>query len=727
MNQPSSGIRRNPCIECREHKRRCSYDQPCQRCIKYEVECRYIQLPSPADQEYLQQIRLLQDVETLEDSLATIEKELNRIQMQSNRRHEHKKRRQSIDTPSRRSTNPVIAQSGRYAASLVHTKDTKPWTLTVNDGHLSISTSIATHADLLANLQHMITTLAFQDHVPMPFQRYTEPDPILSILRLLVWQHYGKSRFKILVRGIHLSSLHRGTVDKSVMPTDSLVSLTTKLLRTYTSCLHLQHVAIHIPTFINTILRKHASILHSPALMALCAAICSLNCRHVAALIPTVHLAVYSEYYFQQAHELLQDTFDDPSIETFAAYIFMSFYKVQTAQIRDSILYAEMAERVSHLLRAQRTTNTSSSADGLIVLQQRLFRFLLYSKTIAHLAASNSGNPGYTSSPDMVYYHFHETKDILGVHEGDTMEEARHLQLYKYMHHLQRSVDAFMRNGDFDDKDTFFGTFSHQLEMIIRHWYSSLPPSFRLSLPLFQKIGDDRGFFELLERECSSNPLPILSTIKVYSEYLVMAKSKLPKQPNETGEQAAMLQYFENDDDEFDPSVIRGSPRGSGDTRLKHIRYCQEYIQFDGTDEEFIEACISAFRIGVSNIDQTALDVAIDTAIQVIRLLRFMRMKPYACFFDYRAAVIAWGILLRALRYNGQQPFRDGVTADRILANLILCLKLMRDEVSLMPHILSLRHAADRMEKQLNDCTDNHNNNKRSTSDSGDSGMTCFL
>ncbi|KAI8640270.1 hypothetical protein BD408DRAFT_317706, partial [Parasitella parasitica] len=116
----------------------------------------------------------------------------------------------------------------------------------------------------------------------------------------------------------------------------------------------------------------------------------------------------------------------------------------------------------------------------------------------------------------------------------DSPKEIQFIKMEHYISTLRRVIKEGARFAEATDFPSYIGVFGHHIEMAMRNWYrNSLPESYQLSLPLFDDHINDLDFFTTLEKECQESPIPLLTTIALYNEYLIMAKSYIPKNPAE--------------------------------------------------------------------------------------------------------------------------------------------------------------------------------------------------
>ncbi|KAG1199542.1 hypothetical protein G6F35_012499 [Rhizopus arrhizus] len=167
-------IKKTPCNSCRQRKRKCSYGNPCERCIKLGTQCVYTILPSPKDLEYLQEIEYIEQIELLENQMVTIESEMNTLKLAQNKDFSDSSAETTVGTdypspvslysqdykiPKDEETNKpndkntdqksqyqkasqsfMIAKYNQMEASITKQEETKPWQLTLKNGHLIIDT-----------------------------------------------------------------------------------------------------------------------------------------------------------------------------------------------------------------------------------------------------------------------------------------------------------------------------------------------------------------------------------------------------------------------------------------------------------------------------------------------------------------------------------------------------------------------------------------------------------
>ncbi|KAI9360999.1 hypothetical protein BD770DRAFT_308874, partial [Pilaira anomala] len=115
----------------------------------------------------------------------------------------------------------------------------------------------------------------------------------------------------------------------------------------------------------------------------------------------------------------------------------------------------------------------------------------------------------------------------------DTETEIEFIKMKQYMFQLRGMIRESSQHIIANDLKSYISQFGHQVEMAMRHWYREvLPTQFQLvGLALFEDELSDIEFFMKLELECKkeSSGVPLLITLSVYNEYLIMSKSYLPR------------------------------------------------------------------------------------------------------------------------------------------------------------------------------------------------------
>ncbi|KAI7895658.1 uncharacterized protein EV154DRAFT_316283 [Mucor mucedo] len=586
----------------------------------------------------------------------------------------------------------TIAKCKAIEATITKKSSQQPWTLTVQNGNMSIETHISSYAELMSHFEGMATTCLYQTSTSkLPFPILKEPctprDALGAALGMITWRKYGKSRFKSLA-GYTPTLLHYdGATGVTVIaPATSMETITMRLVYTYINCLHVQKFYIHVPSFIRLFMTER-SVIQSPAVMALCSIICQQNCKHISAIIPEEALSDYGAYYFEQARELIADQFDEANLETLFTFTFLAVSKILIKDDKQADRYLCIAERIYNVLLPQYKSRDGSCSDES-VLFARIYRCLHHSRSAILIhEIMETENPSRSVIPRIA--HLMEDLDDAYIQpaQDDSPREKQYIQVRRHINQLRESIRMTIGNISAPDFMTFIGTFGHQVEMVMRHWYRHvLPVDFQLQIPLFEGTWTDIEFFTHLELECGDSPIPVMVTLILYNEYLIMSKSYVPKRPGDTPlDTTELLEKFkhvqkhachheENEHNKMHHWVkiiqkMAHIKRGGGSSK-----------DLTMNDEEILEF-IKVLNISQIGFNIPFLHTAVVVALDMVRLFQFLLSRDYSCFLDLRWVMNTWQLLMRAAKYKYQQPGDEEVTLDRIRANLILCLNIMRDQL----------------------------------------------
>ncbi|KAF1802252.1 hypothetical protein FB192DRAFT_1377066 [Mucor lusitanicus] len=617
-----------------------------------------------------------------------------------------------------------IASSGNGAHVYISTdqdeNQTKatPWTLTFQKGNMCINTHVKSHTDLLNNLYQMMGTIELIPQVPANVSAVKQ-NSLISILNTLVRKKYGKTHCKNVARSVRifvtpdLSNVSTMVVAQSP---DSIQTTTMKLLRAYLRCQHVQQLAIHVRTFIRLYVHENA-IEDSPAAMALCAAICTLRCKHVAECLPSISLVEYGKFYFERARDLLSDLFDQFDLETLTSYTFMTIYKLTISHTDEAMLYADMAERITLVLAPhydailKQQSNGDDQDPSLLLLKKgeavhfsRLRNHLHRAQTFEQI--SRAGNPAMTPTakdslllnkqdlPFCTLLHMGEGKWEIA--EDDSVQEKWFAEMNGYILRLQRAEHEASRAAQSCDLQHLVGLIGHQVEMATRHWYYKvLPPEFRLSLPLYDSNIPCKEFYTTLERECSHSAIPVLTTLALYEEWIVLSQCYLPKKvPASNTDWRRLNEVWRGGHtvDTTDQKWVR---------RVAKLMDLRKAIDFEGTDQEYLIAVNAMLGPTETSVDTATITLALHSAFNTIRLVKFLRSRAADCYFDIRILINAWQYLLTVSKLQSIMPAEILAFIPRIHKNLTTCMAIVQEELKLQPYQGKVGDYVAEMERDL--------------------------
>lgn len=588
--------------------------------------------------------------------------------------------------------------------------ESKPWALTVTNGNMCIETFITSHAQLMSCLGGMVSTAIYQEKTAqLPFPFNIEPTPqataMNKVLGILIWRKYGKSKFKSITK--HTPVLMHSVAPQQisrVIPVEGLTTITMRLLVTYFQCQQLQHFALYVPGFVKLFMNDN--LLKSPAVMALCSNLCQQCCRHIVEILPLEASRDYGLYYFEQARQLVEDRFDEASMETLVTYAFMAMYKLKTKQDDEANRYLSMAERIYTMLLPLHEYKPLSNQEpsGESMLFSRIFRCIHHCRSVLELHEAMNNMFKIRGMGPHKLFSLLDSQDHIKIHifPGDSPREVQFIKMRQYLCALTQAIKDGARCAAASDLPSYIGVFGHHIEMAMRNWYRNvLPDDYQLSLPLFDDSISDLDFFTTLEIECRETPIPLLTTLSLYNEYLIMAKSymsKTPEQPELNTEELIKkfkeMQYSTKHDikGRHDPCPTASDKQHNrAFFWLKVVEKVKFFKQFhqqqfadhelELSDEEYLTNFIKALNLSKVNFDMPFIHTSVKSALNTVRIVQFLVSHDCACFLDLRWVMNAWDILLRAARFRYQQPDDDAVTLDRIRANLLLCLSIVKDQL----------------------------------------------
>ncbi|KAI8061268.1 hypothetical protein BDF21DRAFT_429210 [Thamnidium elegans] len=607
----------------------------------------------------------------------------------------------SLDDVNVYLTPTITSEAQEYQNSL----QVNPWTLTLQKGEFKIKTHIKTHSDLLDNLHHMMGTVNLTSSIPSDVTSNVKPNTLISVLNLLVLKKYGKTHCKSVAKSVQIYiTPDLSTVDTMVVSEspESIQTTTSKLLSAYIRCQHLQQLAIHVPTFYRLFIDKADGLQTSPAIMALCAAICTFRCKHVSDCLPSISLVEYGKFYFDQARDLLSDLFDQFDLETFTTYIFMTVYKLSVSQTKEALYYADIAERIASVLKPiyndiLKHPDYSTREKGEAVHFKRLLNHLR--RMITYSQVSNSDpSTALTINEDLpfcILMHMGEGKWESAA--DDSVQEKWFVQMHGYILKLQRAGHNASKSAQSCDLQHLTGLIGHQVEMAMRHWYSKiLPVEFKLSLPLFDSNIPRNDFYTTLDRECAHSPIPALTTLALYEEWLVLGLAYLPKaMPSPENNWSKLTTLWSGG------QTTKDLVSKKWERRINKLLKLRKMIEFEGSDQDYLNAVNTIIIPTENRVNDNIVCLGLHSAFITIRLLKYLRSRVQDCYFDIKILLNAWQFLLAVskLRSIMQPTILDMMP--RVHKNLTVCMNIVKEELKLQPYQGKVGNYVDVMEREL--------------------------
>lgn len=587
-------------------------------------------------------------------------------------------------------------------------KGKKPWTLTVKNGNMSIETHIKNHSELIQHLEGTISTSFYQkttNNLPFPIHLTTDvPDlhpragcknAIGVVLSVMIWRKYGKSRFKSMTKYTPTLMHYEKAVTK-IQPAENIAHITMRLVHAYIQCLHLRFLYIHTPSFLRLFMKDEQHVMKSPVIMALCSLVAHSTCKHITDVIPNEALNDYGLYYFERARDLIEEEFDQVNLGTLFTYTFIAVYYLKTKEDGNADRYLCMAERIYSILLPQYQFVDGQPNSDEAILFARLYRAIFHTRSVIQMHEMMTNMYTARSRGPQQLFKLLDSEEELEIYLAydDTPKEVAMIKMRRYLRQLREHIKEGARCAAASDFPTYVSVFGHHIEMAMRHWYRNvLPVEFQLSLPLFEDDTPAIEFFTKLELECGDSPVAILTTLSLYNEYLIMSKSYLPRDPDEPQLNTEDLLKRYQEMQHNIPMRDQDGAKFNEKThhwikiieRMMHVRkQHQNYFteeELGEPDDQYFTRFIMALNPSKLNFDMPFIHTSVRTALNMVRIIQFLITREYSCYLDLRWVMNCWEVLLRAARFKYQQPGDKEVTLDRIRANLLLCIDIVKAEM----------------------------------------------
>ncbi|KAI8070463.1 hypothetical protein BC940DRAFT_296155 [Gongronella butleri] len=543
--------------------------------------------------------------------------------------------------------------------------------------------------------------------------------------------------------------------------TADLVSLTRTIYDAYVNCEHMNHIHIHTPTFERLFCPPSMNsgettdaLSISPALLALCAVACTSNCKHLYTIVPVGQRMKMGAFFADEARAKVIDMFDEPTLETLTTYTMLSLYKLRRADDADCEFFATMAERISPLVKEhlpRRPSEIDTVFDDLSMDPQDILveglhahydRVAFQLGKVQQIVAFHKhqhrmirrGQMHDTADRRLVNK-FHDRVYPVRPTRDDTQLQRRHLRLHGYIRDFNKECHDTAHQAPADNTDDYVGIMGHMIEMAMRRWYAALPNTYKLDLPLFDPYAaihpsnattnngissassvsssDECRWLQVLED--APDVVPLLSTLNVYNEFMLMAMAHLCRTPADLVTCEQIATYWKENYQNIDYEYLAAQFGQKWSIKLKKMESMLQWkvkemhknctMAHDDCDRisdpalahlpSEIAALVTILTSTFAGFDDPSARVAVTSALNAIQLLQFLRLR-HPCYFDLRVAANVWSILLRALKFG----FGGAAMRDTLQSNLICCLAMIRDEINWLPDHLSMMNFVRDMEQQ---------------------------
>ncbi|CAO3615923.1 unnamed protein product [Cunninghamella blakesleeana] len=632
------------------------------------------------------------------------------------------------------------------------------WNLKMTKEQLSFETNVKTLGEFLHHLQNLNQIIHCNNSIPTFVEQNEHKSALLRYLSLMLLKKHEKVRYKTALMAIEYQDWNHDqcSVDFSVSshsspspspspmtmddhfilfselsppltatssplpfkkennsPSPPSLTTTFLLVKKYTECQHLYQFAIHLPTFyryfehvdINT-RQEHDYTELSPALTSFCAVLCTFDCDHIRHLIPEHHLHYYGHFYFEHAKNAISERFDEVSLELLTSYVFMAIYQWNTHFEKESLFYADLANRLATVLSSefdekekhhqhhQHCNSDMDDKDDTI----HFYRILSY---LAHNFMYQQQGSEFEQSCQIrdlqqLIHRLNETKknhsyfDQEEIHDPLDMNlndhddnvgypslspnyfiskqlESHFLQYHTYRHELQLMIKL--------DRQNYHKNCASLMEMMIyltfmiedrsMRWYNGLDEKYRFTtLSLFDSAVSvtDTDYFDILNnKECEKDIIPALMTLSIYDECLLMGLSALPKRQFtelELNLSSTLSQFWDGSKNGLDDSAAEKLGLDKEKWKRRFVKMNKMRMEIDKqdmlTDEEFLDLVVdSLYSSENQRYNYPFIYHSFLAAINTIRISYFLlyrrRLLGTCCYFDKRLVINAKTLLSRLL------------------------------------------------------------------------------
>lgn len=554
-------------IGCRERKKKCSSGQPCERyfivaldmlswfsltgsnrCKRLGIECHYLKPAAPPDLEYVDLVNsheLEANVDELERLMTDMESEL--LHFQQSGREATVSSGSSDDIPPAMSTDSPFSSASTPTSDGVSSppelsvirsrqqptteKQFSPnWKVTICKYGFSIETDIRSYDDLLQQVQLFSTTISIpllkqpSSNDPQLIPRYALPT---SLRRA----HYQASKRCMLLSENQSSPI----IISNTLVNQFNHNLAIHLLDAYFSCQFYRTIFLHRNTFYSLFV-NNKDLHYSPVVSSFCAAILTLRCRHIQSTIPYEQQRQLQDLYYSRAHDLLEQTFDEPTLDTFMTYLFMAYYHSNLIRPKEARQYLDLGLRIRELIDEQYMSPDCNNNERelykrlhvLISIIARKIEFLNNQRgiplkvkrpirVISIELSKRIRSPKYQATP-LSDESFQVERAILKDKYGSCINQI----LGPYLSHTRLSQDAVP-----------LSLLVKTESALNQYCFKDIPASYRLSLNIFENDISDAEFRQRLNNDKSTDPSTVTLAIRYYQALITIHEPFLPTLPPE--------------------------------------------------------------------------------------------------------------------------------------------------------------------------------------------------
>lgn len=418
---------------------------------------------------------------------------------------------------------------------------TGAWRLSVTkSGRLCIETNIRSYEDLM----HQLYAIMHSEGVPFCKQP-ASMDPTL-IHRYKLNAGMRRAHYKAVMECIADSTRQYKSSSPPAMqigyycnPADAHKqpdhAMTSRLLDAYFSCQFYRSVIVHRRTFYTRFVNGVEDFRSSSVLCAKCAAIITMRCRHVLSIVSREQQVPLHTYYASMARRLVAATFDEPTLDTFATYVFLAQYHVNVLQPEEAEKYLDFAARIGYLLRESLQDHTDEYE-----LFKRLNWLLLNTSRFIQFAQNRRGVPVRSMEKKRQQHRparfFEEAKFTQEYAPKPLPDEPPKVvrSLFKdvYGQRLHSILSPYLRETRFSKSQTLSLPLLLQTESALKeYYYKDIPPEYRLSLNISDAGLTDEEFRRRLRNDPNCDSASVNLAIRYFQAMIGIHEPLIPPLP----------------------------------------------------------------------------------------------------------------------------------------------------------------------------------------------------
>ncbi|KAJ8653259.1 hypothetical protein O0I10_011107 [Lichtheimia ornata] len=558
-----------PCEGCRERKKKCSSGQPCERCKRLGIECHYLKPAAPPDLEYVDLVNsheLEANVDELERLMTDMEGELLRVQqhgfdtanIMNGSSDDSIPPAMTTDSPFSSASTPTsdgVASPPELSVIRSRQQPTTEktfspnWKVTLGKYGFSIETDIRSYDDLLQQVQLFSTTIS----IPLLKQpSSTDPQliPRYTLPTLLRRAHYQASKRCMLL------SEDQSPSPSSIIINNDLVNainynLATHLLEAYFSCQFYRTIILHRNTFYSLFV-TNKDLYSSSVVSSFCAAILTLRCRHVQSTIPYEQQRQLQNLYYSRAHDLIEQSFDEPTLDTFMTYLFMAYYHSNLTRPKEARQYLDFGLRIRELIDDRYMSPDCDNNER--ELYKRLHVLISIIARKIEFLNNQRGIPLKVKRPIRVM-NVEVCKRIRSARyqatplPGESFHVERAIMKDKFGAGINKILGPYLNHTRLSQDPVPLSLLVKTESALNQYCFKDIPTTYRLSLNIFENDISDSEFRHRLNNDKSTDPSTVTLAIRYYQALITIHEPFLPTLPPEFRTNAF-------DTEEVTPSII---------------------------------------------------------------------------------------------------------------------------------------------------------------------------